>query len=140
MIVSAQWEISKATGWILFSLGDFWDGANEEITTIGFYKEWEILLILGEDRNLVLKDNKITIWQSKTLDLWQGKVPYKLIIGKDGVMRILNRYDNIMSIINNENNHFNKNYSLQILNVGTFRVVNEFGNDIVKIWSISLIH
>ena len=38
-----------------------------------------------------------------------------------------------MSIINNENNHFNKNYSLQILNVGTFRVVNEFGNDIVKI-------
>jgi len=49
-------------------------------------------------------------------------------------MRILNKFDYvIMSTINDpdkENQHQYRNYRLQVLNAGTFRIVNENGKEI----------
>jgi len=93
-------------------------------------------LVLQENWNLVCKDRKVTIWQ--------GKQPYKLIVGNDGVMRILNKFDYvIMSTINDpdkENQHQYRNYRLQVLNAGTFRIVNENGKEIWNMWSPAPYH
>ncbi|OUM70080.1 hypothetical protein PIROE2DRAFT_56972 [Piromyces sp. E2] len=101
-------------------------------------------LILKEDGNLIFKDNHVTIWESKTADLWQGKAPYKLIMGKDGVMRILNKFDYlIMSTVNNPeigNNHKFKNYRLEVLNAGTFRIINENGEEVWNMWNHAEYH
>ncbi|ORX89983.1 hypothetical protein LY90DRAFT_521040 [Neocallimastix californiae] len=101
-------------------------------------------LILQENGNLVFKDNKVTIWESKTANLWHGVGPYKLIVGNDGIMRILNKFDYIMMSTNNnpdkENDHKYRYYRLQVLNAGTFRIINENGEEMWNMWSHAPYH
>ena len=101
-------------------------------------KNGRFRLILKEDGNLIFKDNHVTIWESKTSNLWQGKAPYKLIIGKDGVMRILNKLDYVILSTFNKKIEYNNeysNYRLEVLNAGTFRIVNENGEEVWNMWS-----
>ncbi|OUM57105.1 hypothetical protein PIROE2DRAFT_18010 [Piromyces sp. E2] len=101
-------------------------------------------LILNGNGNLIFKDHYVTIWESKTANMWQGKAPYKLIVGRDGVMRILNKFDYlIMSTINREekdNMHVYKRYRLEVLNAGTFRIVNENGEEVWNMWNHAINH
>jgi len=101
-------------------------------------------LILNSSGNLVFKDNNVTIWESKTANLWQGKGPYKLIVGRDGVMRILNKFDYvIMSTLNDpekDNKHLYRRYRLEVLNAGTFRIVNENGEEVWNMWNHAPYH
>ena len=76
-------------------------------------------------KNLIFKDHHITIWESKTSDLWQGKAPYKLVVSNDGVMRILRQLDTLILNTNNSSYNSYEKYEnrLEILNAGTIRIV-----------------
>jgi len=108
-------------------------------------------LILQETGNLIFKDNKVTIWESQTANVWFGQSPYTLHLHEDGTLQVLDKNSYIIfQTINYENNNdeetdkgnkknrigeINKtNYRLEVLNSGTFRIMNSNGDEIWNMW------
>ncbi|KAG4081566.1 hypothetical protein H8356DRAFT_971695 [Neocallimastix lanati (nom. inval.)] len=96
-------------------------------------------LILQDTGNLIFKDNKVTIWESQTAKVWFGQPPYTLHLHEDGTLQVLDKNNYI--VFNTENKEekntidINKiNYRLEVLNSGTFRIMNSKGEEIWNMW------
>jgi len=99
-------------------------------------------LILQETGNLIFKDNKVTIWESQTANMWFGQSPYTLHLHEDGTLQVLDKNNYIIFYTknyekkeDNEQEKINKiNYRLEVLNSGTFRIMNSKGEEIWNMW------
>eukprot|EP00833_Pecoramyces_ruminatium_P011676 jgi/Orpsp1_1/1185708/evm.model.c7180000094908.1 len=103
-------------------------------------------LILQETGNLIFKDNRVTIWESQTANVWFGQAPYTLHLHEDGTLQVLDKNSYIIfNTVNYENNTTNNeenrsrevnsiNYRLEVLNSGTFRIMNSKGEEIWNLW------
>ena len=70
--------------------------------------------------------------------MYSGKPPYKLVVGNDGAMRVLNLLDTL--ILNTKDNPDKsckkyENYLLEVLNARTFRIVDAKSTEVWNMWN-----